>query len=610
MRAIVAAIEWSGSDFDLVGFWRRISLISPGIGVSGVWEVSTGAGGTVGCAGGESRRACSSAVGVLARAGVLVAGDCRLVDQRALASEVDRARQPSTDLDLVASAYSKWADEFPVHLTGDFAVIVYDGSRDQVLLAVGASQARQLYYRPFVGGVLVTSHPALLQAITPLRQSDVDATVVHDYLLGHYRDSRRTFFSDVTRVPPGQQVVLRNGSTISRDYFLPPVPREDRRTIADCHDEFRHVFEACLADAVDPGAHHAVHLSGGLDSSSIAATLPRVATGKATFELLTAVFPTIRMCNEMSTVTAVARLLPFPVRLWDAERSPDFAREVALSAWPLGLVPSATANRDDLHMAAGAGAVAVLTGDGGDSLTLETAVFRDLSRRRLWRLLWDELAAVELRGFERRYVIHQVVRDLLRRAVGRGLPGKRRVPSWFGPALRGLKEEVIVSGSSPAESLPDLVQQQVWNSMTNSTVMWVTEAMNLRASQVGVDLRSPYRDPRLTRFVAAISYDLRLCTGKLRRLQREGLADRLPPKVRQRIKVDFSPAVKALVRTEWRLAEPLINAREWCSEPYVPKAAFDALVEGALGDGKADFRDWARVRRMWTLELWLRRYVL
>ena len=169
----------------------------------------------------------------------------------------------------------------PTTLLGDYAFAVWNASTRTLFCARDHIGAKPLYYAETVQGfVFASAVEGVLAA--PGVSDALDEATVAQYLTGlSLLSTTRTFFESVRKLPPGHTLTvggdtLRQGDVSSRlpvrleRYWRPEtVPRA--RPASD--DEYAEEFLALYAQAVEDRLHGAdpvgVHLSGGLDSSSI-----------------------------------------------------------------------------------------------------------------------------------------------------------------------------------------------------------------------------------------------------------------------------------------------------------------------------------------------------
>jgi asparagine synthetase B (glutamine-hydrolysing) len=151
-------------------------------------------------------------------------------------------------------------------------------------------------------------------------------------------------------------------------------------------------------------------------------------------------------------------------------------------------------------------------------------------------------------------------------------------------------------------------QENVWRMFADTRTTFAIEALQRRSRAYGVEMRFPFLDRRLARFVLSLPVDY-WHRNRLWRLQVRPLSDLLPIEVRERNnKATFTPAIINLVQAARGRMAALLAGPHWASEPYVDrvkaKGEFDALrpdLEPAIA--------WRRWRGVWsiaTLEAWLR----
>lgn len=271
-----------------------------------------------------------------------------------------------SDTETVLAAFCHWGDDAWPRLEGMFAVAVWDRRDRNLTLARDPMGIKPLYVTEQNGGLAFASEIKALRAL-PAHGFTVDERAVHDALsAGHVRPPR-TIFAEVRVLPPGHSLVLRPGGDARESAFWTrralPSPR---RSEAEWAEEFRELWLGTVRRHMLADAPVGVFLSGGVDSSAVAAAMARVSDRPV--RAFTIGFPgtavdeteharrTARHLGLEHTVRPVelrdaADLLPRLVRCFDE----PFADPAAVPMWHLS--------------AAAAGEVkAVLAGDGGDEV--------------------------------------------------------------------------------------------------------------------------------------------------------------------------------------------------------------------------------------------------
>ncbi len=153
-------------------------------------------------------------------------------------------------------------------------------------------RSRSVYEPTSTGIRLATEAKQLIAASSrPPRPNDA---AVAEYLIGSYRDHRHTFFDGVSRVAPAHYLLADRDRIAEHEYWTPAFEPTHLASPDAVADEFRErlIESVCRRANSETGA--IAHLSGGLDSSSIAASAA-IAAGRGAltsdFQTVSAVFP-------------------------------------------------------------------------------------------------------------------------------------------------------------------------------------------------------------------------------------------------------------------------------------------------------------------------------
>lgn len=271
-----------------------------------------------------------------------------------------------SDTEVILVAHQHWGDDAWERLVGMFAVAIWNRSTRVLRLARDPLGIKPLYVAEQNGGLAFASELKALRALRDLR-FDVDPRAVHDYFsFGHVRGPR-SIYRGVGTLPPGHLLTVGpDGDPAVRRFwrprYAPAAPRDDRDWIEEFRRRWLDTVQAHLIADVEVG----VFLSGGIDSSAIAAAATRLRARPV--KAFTIGFPIARF-DESPYAAAVARhlgceqvhhvlqpraatdVLPAIARCYDE----PFADPAAVPTWYLS------------RMAAEHVKV-VLSGDGGDEL--------------------------------------------------------------------------------------------------------------------------------------------------------------------------------------------------------------------------------------------------
>jgi asparagine synthase (glutamine-hydrolysing) len=330
------------------------------------------------------------------------------------------------DAHLILHAYHAWGERCLERLVGDFAFAIWDGAARRLFCARDHFGVIPFYYadRPqglVFGNVLraLRLHPGVSDALN-------DRAIGDFLLFGENLDTAATTFADIRALPPAHALTAdREGVRVRRHWSPPEAPREVRLEPPEEHVErFRVGFDQTVADRLR-SARVAAHLSGGMDSTSVAVTAHQVLSSRgADFELLAYSMVFDRLVAEEEGRYA---------DLTAAKTGLDLERLVVDEYWtrPLhedgtwvfpepGVLPHRSAWYE-VSRRASAFSRELLTGFGGDPLFGIRLEGRDRIR-----FAWQELRAGGLPRFG------------MRTALRARLHGRRADPSppdWIEPAF-------------------------------------------------------------------------------------------------------------------------------------------------------------------------------
>lgn len=174
----------------------------------------------------------------------------------------------TSDIAVLAPLYLEKGLAFLEELEGVFALALWDERKRRLILARDRAGERHLYYAAHRDGVVFASELASMMAGSPA-PTTLDKLSLSHYLRSGYCPAQWSLLSQHFKVCPGEAIVWEGNSTRHLRYWQPPLGKV-AHTIPDATD-----FDGCFRNAIlrqtDIEAHYGVLLSGGLDSSLIAA---------------------------------------------------------------------------------------------------------------------------------------------------------------------------------------------------------------------------------------------------------------------------------------------------------------------------------------------------
>jgi asparagine synthase (glutamine-hydrolysing) len=245
--------------------------------------------------------------------GRILVGDLRLHNRDELIPQlrkiIGKEAAEITDVELAMAAHQKWGDVFPLHLIGEFALILVNPANKTWLLARDHIGARPLYYYSNNARFICSS------SIVSLLQFDsVPQRINEDYIadfLAYIPKPGLTAFRDIHSVKPGCTLTVSFDGNIhqKRYWSLDPHKTIHYKNDADYEEAFIHLFSDAVRSALRTDRPVLADLSGGLDSSSVvclAHQLLRSGQAQAPdLETVSLVYDESRTCDERKYIAYV-----------------------------------------------------------------------------------------------------------------------------------------------------------------------------------------------------------------------------------------------------------------------------------------------------------------
>ena len=447
--------------------------------------------------------------------------------------------------------YQKWGVDFCRHIVGNYACAIWDAERRRLVAAVEPGEPRPLCYRLGKDEILFASEPRGIWS-DPNVPKQLDEHQLALWLCLLPSDPERSFFRDIWRVPPGHRLIWQKGSAGVERWWQPErLPDLKLPTDRDYEDAVRSCLEEAVRCRLGSDELIGAHLSGGLDSSSVAATAARaLATQGRRLTAFTAApaqrtpEEPIRFADEWPHAAAVAAMYPNidHVRIANDNAPLLDALEIreAGEAWPIlnpannvwmcGIDRAARDRRISIMLVGFMGNMTI-SYDGGDFLASQlysgklfgaAKTVLELRRfgRRSWRGLgWDLVNAA----------LPNKMRRAFRRAAGRAPPELADV-SLVNPkfvrdlgieararAMAGDLKNVTRGSRALRLAVLDRIDRTHWAATTRRLF--------------GIDIRDPLSDRRLIELCLSIPDDQYLHKGIYRSLARRAMAGILPDEV-------------------------------------------------------------------------------
>jgi len=527
----------------------------------------------------------------------------------------------ATDSETVVHAYEEHGLGFVNYLSGMFAFALWDQRRQRLVLARDRIGMKPLYYAPCNDGVVFASEiKAMLLHPYVTRKPNHD--VLRLILSFGYSPDNRTPFREVFKLPPGHVLTWENGEYSLREFWRIPNPREFEKSDQKVIKTIRLLLDRAVASHLVSDVPIGLMLSGGLDSSIVAALTKKLA--RDTLKTFTFVYAEQPETADRTYAAEVARYL-------DTEH-----REIVIDGDDmLNLLPSVVYYHDEPKV------------DAASFPTLATA--REL-RKQVTVVLVGEGSDEQFGGYysHSRFATTRMVRGLVPKFTGKdwfldlvdAMPSLRRhmraleyigaldnanlalrimnspvVSEWeyahaADPEFRLRTEDVdpgavytaVFAESGARDStIPSQVDLRVY--IPNDISMKI-DKMTMAAS---VEARMPFLDGAILEYTPTIDPHLKTKGGVSKYLLRRAFSDVLPRAVLRRAKQTIQVPVARWIGNHIEPFEQLALGSIEAKRCPVSRSACSRIAARARSGH--DLRASIQLLALSVLETWYRIYI-
>jgi asparagine synthase (glutamine-hydrolysing) len=529
-----------------------------------------------------------------------------------------------SDTETIVHAYEEWGDDCVDRFNGMFAFAIWDESRRRLLLARDRLGIKPLYWARR-GSLLLFGSEIKAIFASGLIEPEARLSALPEFFGTRATADAKTLYSGILKLLPGHRLVYENGDVRVTQYWDVPVG-ETRRAIhaADVVAEFKERLTESVRRQLMSDVPLGVFLSGGLDSSAIAATMAglrgqTIETFSVAFE--EQAFSELSYSRTVSDAIGATRhevvvdecgfFDALPKLVWHEDEPIAHPSSV-----PLYFV-SSLARR---HV------TVVLTGEGSDELLAGYGRYPRISWN--WRAagLYERTVPAPIRSAIARQVVPSLPEALARYARRSFLTDRSHegmVFDSFGsvrlaeqqalvsPALR----DSITAGQAYAASLAyfdrpgrdsTLLDRLLYTDIKTYLVelLMKQDQMSMAAS---IESRVPFLDHTLVEFAARLPDAWKLSGWTTKRVLREAMKSVLPEAILNRPKMGFPVPLRLWTRGRWNavVADVLLDRRSKERGIIDPVAVARLLHEHAAGAVDATDRIWSLL----NLEIWFRTFI-
>jgi asparagine synthase (glutamine-hydrolysing) len=186
-----------------------------------------------------------------------------------------------SDTEVIVHAWEQWGARCVERFRGMFAFVLWDRNRQTLFMARDRLGVKPLFYALLDDGTLLFgSELKSLLAHGGLKR-DIDPLAVEEYFALGYVAEPRTIFRQARKLPPAHSLVIRRGEPVGQpgEYWSLRFTLDNPASTEDACAELVHRLQESVKLRMIAEVPLGAFLSGGVDSSAVAATMAGLSNG-------------------------------------------------------------------------------------------------------------------------------------------------------------------------------------------------------------------------------------------------------------------------------------------------------------------------------------------
>ncbi len=526
-----------------------------------------------------------------------------------------------TDVEVILHLYEELGAECVRKLRGMFGFALWDGKTKTLMLARDHLGQKPVFFHNGAKGFAFASEvKGVLESGLVERRIDMEA--LWHYMSLRFIPDQMTLFEEVQKLPAASYLLYRNGKVSVERYWSPDYRNKLAEDEAGIEERLNELLVETVRMHLLSDVRVGAFLSGGIDSSTIAAIMAKVSDSR---------IPTFSIGVKESSFNE----LPFARKV--AERYGTEHHEWVVNADIVHLIPKMVWHMDEPSDPFGVGVYLVskltrghvkvaLGGDGGDELfagydrflgnrladwySILPEWFRKAVMRRLAEALPD--------SYEYKSLAQKVrwMNDMSFMSKGRRYAESMSFLRFTNEAKNRLfTQKAIFEVGEPdstekvlgffdAECVSELVDRMLYTDVMTRLPDHLLVILDRMAMAHGLEGRSPYVDYRMVEFAASIPSGLKLKGRRLKYILRRVASRYLPRELIGRRKQGFGFPLAEWMRNELAgFVRGLMRESRFVQLGIFNREEIESILDEHIG-GKWDhnFRIWVLI----NLEFWYR----
>ncbi|HED04842.1 MAG TPA: asparagine synthase (glutamine-hydrolyzing), partial [Candidatus Fraserbacteria bacterium] len=190
--------------------------------------------------------------------------------------------QSRSDTEVIVYAYRQWGIACLERFNGMFALSIWDGRRKKLYLARDRLGIKPLYYYYQEGNFAFGSELKALREY-PYFEAEIDLESLYDYLQFQYVPTPRAIYRNTYKLTPGHYLALDLAGGLEERCYWDPIERfrslsgaGQQLSEAEALAQLEELLQSSVRYRMISDVPLGVLLSGGIDSSTVAALMQRL----------------------------------------------------------------------------------------------------------------------------------------------------------------------------------------------------------------------------------------------------------------------------------------------------------------------------------------------
>ena len=543
---------------------------------------------------------------------------------RPMLAERGHIYRTSSDTETIIHLYEEFGTKGVEHLQGMFSFAIWDAPRRRLVLTRDRLGIKPLYYAVKDDGSLFFASEIKAFIESNAIKPELNYNALADFTTNRYTSGEETLYRGVMRLLPGHTLIWSDGQVHIERYwdvsFSKPAQRlSDREYI----ERFGELFHDCVKSHLMSDVPLGMFLSGGIDSSAIAAVMSKLV--KEPIKTFSVAFAE-RDSNELEFARIVAHayqtehheIIVSPEQFFDQLPDLIYKEDEPIahpSSVPLYFVSKLAARHVKV----------VLTGEGSDELMAGYNKYRVGIYNLMLGRHYERLTPAGIRNLIRASIDRLSGASPLRRILQRTF---LRLPAniqdayldnfaVFSPLMQQrlftpqayermedrdpYRTTIEYIDQSDAETILDQLLAADLKTYLHELLM-KQDQMSMAAS---LESRVPFLDHKLVEFINHLPVEMKLRGWTTKYILRRAMKDVLPPEILTRKKMGFPVPFGSWIRGQFRgvIDEYVLSERALERGIFNREYVSDLVARHSAGENHAE--------RLWMLvnfEIWQRHF--